>query len=381
MVAFPAGARIGRFVLVAWFTALMVNNAVLTTTGRERVAACVLLPVCAVALLVRRLPWFVAPALLFTTAALLGVTTPLLLVCVTVYDLAVDRRARVAVAGFAGVLTVNAAVELVATSRWLAYDYVPAVILALLALVIGLWRGSRRRTLQLLADQVEHLRIEATLREEAARSQERSRIAAEMHDVLAHRLSLIALHTGVLVARGDELPERVTDRLRLLRATSTAAMADLRDVLGALQVPATAGVTAPVPGRVRHLVDEARSVGQSVDLVIEGSADEVPTTHRLGVYRVVQEALTNVRKHAAGAATTVRIDYRPPVTTVEVTSTGGTAAPDRVRSGYGLVGLRERITALGGRLQSGPTGVGAWRVHATVPHPVVPHTPSDGGTA
>jgi signal transduction histidine kinase len=146
----------------------------------------------------------------------------------------------------------------------------------------------------------------------------------------------------------------------------------LRDVLGALRDPdATRDPSplAPVMREVRDLVDEARSAGQHVETMTDGLPAQAPLTHRLAVYRIVQEALTNARKHADGAEVTVRVDYRPPATCVEVTNPPGAARLDTVGSGYGLVGLRERVTALGGRLTAGPAGAGAWRLAARIPHP------------
>lgn len=365
VVAFLQKARIGRLVLVLLLTAFLTNDAVRSTSGLERVALCVLLPVCGVVLLIRRLPWQAAPLLVFGVAAALGAGGTLPLVCVVLFDLAVEQRLRWAVGGFGGVLVVNSAFDTVDPNSW--ETYISLLIIAALVVLFGLWRGSRRRFVRLLADQVEHLKVEAELREEAARSTERARIAAEMHDVLAHRLSLIALHTGVLVTRGDDLPERVADRLRLLRSASTEALADLRDVLGALHT--TENPVEPISGRLEPLVDQARAAGQQVELTIDGDPESVPTTHRLGVHRIVQEALTNIRKHAAGADATIRVGFRPPATTVEVTNTAGQPAPGVVSSGYGLIGLRERITTLGGTLDTGPIGTGAWRVSATIPHP------------
>ncbi|MFI1196457.1 sensor histidine kinase [Micromonospora sp. NPDC020750] len=357
----------GRAVLVVLLAVFGLHNAATITEGPELVLLCVAIPLCAGVLLARRIPWFVAPVVVSVAAAAWGGLLFLLL-CVALFDLAVDRHVRVALGCVAAVAGVRALVDL-ATATWQIDQYSSLALLSLLSIVSGLWRGSRRRMVQLLADQVKHLQIEGTLREEAARSKERSRIAAEMHDILAHRLSLIALHTGVLVASGDALSPRVTDRLRLLRAASTEALTDLRDVLGALHQPKMSSHLTPVPGQVQQVVDEARAAGQDVEVTVDGSPDLVPTTHRLAVYRVVQEALTNARKHAAGAAVTVHIDYRTPATRVEVTNAAATSAAGAVASGYGLIGLRERITGLGGDLRSGPGGAGSWRLTAHLPHP------------
>ncbi|MFC8760610.1 sensor histidine kinase [Streptomyces sp. NPDC057193] len=223
--------------------------------------------------------------------------------------------------------------------------------------------------MQALHAQVEHLRIERELREQAARGAERSAIAAEMHDVLAHRLSLIALHTGVLATRRDTLPAPVVERLTLLRTASTDALTDLRDVLAhhrraARDRPARSG-----PARCRG--DDRGGTGgrQVIDTAVEGRPEQAPAAHRLAVLRLAQEALTNARKHAPDAPVRVRVDYGPPATLIEVTNPPATGAR-AVPSGFGLVGLRERVEALGGHLTAGPGGAGARRLAARIPHPV-----------
>ncbi|WP_184911533.1 sensor histidine kinase [Kitasatospora gansuensis] len=363
-------AVVGRTVLVAVCALAAVLNAVSIDRDRYLVPVAIAALVCAAALLVPRLRWPVAPVVVTVATAWWG--WPILpLMLLALFDLAVDARARVALGCAVGALGANL-LGVRATSLWSAQSYTSVLLLQPLAVATGLWLGNRRRLVAALSADVEHLRVEAQLREEAAQAAERSRIATEMHDVLAHRLSLIALHTGVLATKSDTLPAPVAERLTLLRTASVEALADLRDVLGALHDPAAArdnSSLAPALREVRELVDEARAAGQDVELACDGAPEQAPTTHRLAVYRVVQEALTNARKHAAGSRVTVRIDYRPPATFVEVTNTPGAPSPDTPASGYGLVGLRERITALGGRLAAGPAGAGAWRLTARVPHP------------
>ncbi|MFF7652168.1 sensor histidine kinase [Streptomyces sp. NPDC007983] len=369
-----ARAAYGRAVLVVALGAIAVQNGASVSEGGYLAPAPVATLLCGVALLVRPLPWQVAP--LLATAATSWWGWPVLpLLLVALFDLAAHRRARVAVTCVAAALGGNL-VTRPATSLWTPQQY-GSVVFLLLVVVGGLWLGNRRRLVAALAAQVDHLRVESRLREEAARAAERSRIAAEMHDVLAHRLSLIALHTGVLATKGDTLPAPVAMRLGLLRTASTEALADLRDVLGALRDPDSAPVhaaLAPVVRDVRELADEARAAGQRVELTADGPPERAPTTHRLAVYRIVQEALTNARKHADGAEVAVRVDYRPPATLVEVTNAPGTPGTgSAVDSGYGLVGLRERVTALGGHLDAGPAGVGTWRLAARIPHPTGTH--------
>ncbi|GHE15912.1 sensor histidine kinase [Streptomyces alanosinicus] len=257
----------------------------------------------------------------------------------------------------------------------------PAVVIAL-----GLWAGSHRRLVVSLGEQVEHLRIERELRAEQARLAERAKIAAEMHDVLAHRLTVLALHTGALQRRAAQLPEPVAERVHLLRHTSTEALADLRDVLGALHMTDTEEPRSTGAGSedLPALLEEARGAGQRVESVIEGVAVAVSTSHRLAIHRVVQEALTNARKHAPGALARVAVRYGPPMSTVVVDNPPGTpSGAGPVASGFGLVGLTERVTALGGRLEFGPSGAGGWRVSAQIPTGGGPSRcdPSDAGAA
>ncbi|WP_241999742.1 sensor histidine kinase [Streptomyces klenkii] len=253
-------------------------------------------------------------------------------------------------------------------SLWATRSYGPLAVL-LVALAFGLWADSRRKLVTSLADQVDHLQVERELRAEAARLEERTRIAAEMHDVLAHRLTVIALHTGALQRRGATLPGPVADRIGLLRTASTDALDDLRDVLGALRRHGSAEpADAREPGlrALSTLLDEARAAGQEIDAAVGGDAGAVPASHRLAVHRLVQKALTNARKHAAGARVRVEVRYGPPESTVVVRN------PDGRRSGaagsdYGLIGLAERVDALGGCLAYGPTGAGGWEVTAGIP--------------
>ncbi|MFF3847141.1 sensor histidine kinase [Streptomyces sp. NPDC002328] len=363
-------AAYGRVVLVALCVLAAALNAASIDGGRYQIPVTGAALLCGASLVVPRWRWPFAPLLVTAATAWWG--WPLLpLLVVALFDLAVDRRARAALVCAVAALGANL-LSYPATALWTAQTYASTLLLPLLAVVLGLWLGSRRRLVEALASDVEHLRIESKLREEAARAAERSRIAAEMHDVLAHRLSLIALHTGVLSTKSDTLPEQVAERLRLLRATSVEALTDLRDVLGALRVPDAVepgSALAPAMRDARELVEEARAAGQHIELTSDGLPEQAPTTHRLAVYRIVQEALTNARKHADGAEVTVHIGYRPMATLVEVTNPPGTPRTDTVSSGYGLVGLRERVTALGGHLSAGPAGAGAWRLAARIPHP------------
>ncbi|MFD0019932.1 sensor histidine kinase [Streptomyces sp. NPDC058382] len=365
-------ATYGRYALVLVLTLAAVQNGASSSGGRYDTVRSAAVLACGLALLSGRRLWWLAPALTTVATGLWGwPVLPLFLIAL--FDLADRRRIRMAVLCSALALAGNAALH-PAASLWIPQKY-GATLFLLLALISGLWMGNRRRLVQALHAQVEHLRTERELRQQAARMAERSAIAAEMHDVLAHRLSLIALHTGILATKKDTLPDPVIERLSLLRTASTDALTDLRDVLGALHTAETvsaARTPAPVLRNVEEMIQQARSAGQTVNVTVEGSPSQVPAAHRLAVYRLVQEALTNARKHAPDAPVGVRITYVPPATLVEVTNppgTGLTGVPP-VPSGFGLIGLRERVEALGGHLNAGPSGAGTWRLAARIPHPV-----------
>ena len=252
---------------------------------------------------------------------------------------------------------------------WVTRSYGP-LLLPAVVLVLGMWTAGRRRLVATLAEQVDHLRVERELRAERARLEERARIAAEMHDVLAHRLTVLALHAGALQCRAAELPAQLVDRIDLLRATSTEALRDLRDVLGVLRDASPAGARAEPPAthELSVLLDEARGAGQVVDAAVDGDPEATPVSHRLAVYRLVQEALTNARKHAAGAPVSVTVHYGPPVSTVEVRNpAGASSGAATVSGGYGLIGVTERVAALGGQLEHGPSGPRGWQVTASIP--------------
>ncbi|MGY0020449.1 sensor histidine kinase [Streptomyces sp. YJ-C3] len=364
-------AAYGRYGLVVLLTLAAVQNTASSAGGHYGGARTAVALACGLALLLRRGPWWLAPALTTAAAGVWG--WPMLpLFLLALFDLASRRRTLAAVVCSAVALTGNAVLRPV-VSLWSPQPY-GSVLFVLLAVVGGLWMGNRRRLVEALNTQVDHLRTERELREQAARMAERSAIAAEMHDVLAHRLSLIALHTGVLATKKDALPDPVVERLSLLRTTSTEALTDLRDVLGALRTDTSAATDPPAPALrdVEEMIGQSRAAGQVIGTMVEGSPEQAPAAHRLAVYRLVQEALTNARKHAPDAPVHVRVDYGPPATLIEVTNPPSTnlhGAP-AVPSGFGLIGLRERVEALGGHLNAGPGGAGTWRLAARIPHPV-----------
>ncbi|GAA3749406.1 sensor histidine kinase [Micromonospora maritima] len=228
----------------------------------------------------------------------------------------------------------------------------------------GLWIGARRDVLAALRDRAERLEREQEARADRVRAQERARIAREMHDVVAHRVSLMVVHAGALeVTTAD--PATV-ETAALIRSTGRAALTDLREVLGVLrQEP-----PLPLPGRdaVGDLVRESRAAGLRVGLTDEVTPGPVPGAVARTVHRVVQEGLTNVRKHAPDAAVAVRLRQLPEGIEVSVRNDPSDRdGPVLPGAGLGLVGLRERVELTGGRLSAGPTPDGGFLLRALVP--------------
>ncbi len=239
-----------------------------------------------------------------------------------------------------------------------------------LAVSTGAYIGARRDLVAALRERAARAEAEQDVRAEQARLAERSRIAREMHDVLAHKVTLIAMHAGALEVQAAPSMEQVAVSAELIRITAREAMEDLRDVLGMLRDPAANGTElAPPPRRddIARVVEASRAAGMHAELRME--LDELPDPIARTAHRVVREGLTNVHKHARGAATTVTVSGgEERGVTVEVVNqrpVGGVSLLPG--SGVGLLGLRERVSLLGGTLESGPCAAGGWRLAAWLP--------------
>jgi len=197
---------------------------------------------------------------------------------------------------------------------------------------------------------------------------ERARIASELHDVVTHNVSVMVVQAGAARRVLDSSPGDAREALFAVEASGRTAMGELRHLLGLLAPAGQADDAALVPqpglGQVRTLVDRVRAAGLDVELSVAG-ARELPPGVDLAAYRVVQETLTNVIKHAGAARAVVCVEYRPGELVITVTDDGSLASP--VSGGRGLIGLRERIGIYGGELDAGPRPGGGWRVSARIP--------------
>jgi signal transduction histidine kinase len=331
------------------------------------------------------------------------------------YSTAITIAAAVFAAYFAVVYSKNRPAALgclVAGAIIAAFDYskigpqVPAWLIPLLVLLptvalgylMRMWRQRAGVSAARLV-RAEAGHVAATRR---AVAEERARIAAELHDVVTHNVSVMVVQAGAGRRVLDTSPAVAREAMIAIEASGRTAMTELRHLLGLLAPPAgpeldssaaagasgLAGVpdavgTAPDQGGLRPqpglddipaLVGRVRATGLPVELSVTGTKRELPQGPDLAAYRVVQEALTNVIKHASTARTNVRIDYRARDLLIDVSNAraaAGGAGPGSAvgvgGSGRGLIGLRERIAIYGGSLEVGPRPAGGWRVRATIP--------------
>jgi signal transduction histidine kinase len=259
--------------------------------------------------------------------------------------------------------------------------YVPQLLLGLLVTGViigwGLFVRAQRELVRSLRERAKRLQSEQRLKVEQAREAERLRIAREMHDVLAHRVSLLSLHAGALEFRPDASPEEIAEAAGVIRATAHAALEDLRGVVGVLRDGGEdSGPEPPQPtlDQIPGLIEESRAAGMRVRSHIK-PMDPLPAALGRTAYRVVQEGLTNARKHAPGAAVDVAVsageDGGLVVEVVSRRPVGVAAAPaaggQLPGGGTGLVGLAERVALAGGKLHHGPDATGDFVLRATLP--------------
>jgi signal transduction histidine kinase len=292
---------------------------------------------------------------------------------VAVYSVAAYGDRWVALAGLA-VAEAGLAVVQLTPGRTGANTWVGNMGFLAAAWLLGHFVGVRRLYVLQLEERTAELE---QAREELARravTEERLRLARELHDVVAHAMSVIAVQSGVGAHIANTQPKEAAKALTAIEATSRAAREELRRLLGVLrQADGPQGDLAPVPGLadLEGLLAELAKAGLAVKLRVNGTRPPLPAGVDLSAYRIVQEALTNVVKHAGSARAQVVIGYGDQDVKVEVTDDGRgavTSASDgRAGTGHGLIGMRERVAAFGGDLEIGPGPDGGFRVAARLP--------------
>jgi signal transduction histidine kinase len=329
----------------------------------------------------RRHPVGAAGACLTATlASLLLVPVPPYAAVVATYAVAAHDRGnrwRAAAVGLAllGVLGA-AAVRWEDAAPWLSTAALVTVV-AVLAGALSRVRGAEVEALRERADALERERDAAAAR---AVAEERLRVARDLHDLVGHGLSAIAVQASTArVALRLGAVDTATDAVTAVETVTRESLTEMRQVLGVLRTPAAAP-EQPAPGLqdVGALVARTAAAGCVVSTEVTGDLSGVPASVSLAAYRILQESLTNVVKHAAGAAVTVRVAASPDAVQLVVEDIPATVDPPsgptvipvpapRPAGGYGVAGMRERAAAFGGELVAGPTGAAGWRVTARVP--------------
>ncbi|MGW6739784.1 sensor histidine kinase [Streptomyces sp. NPDC055025] len=375
----------------------------------------------AVLLVRRRWPFAVVLVSIAITPAEMGYLMGL----VGLYTLAASEAPRRIIGALAGMSLVGTLIVTFVRTRQnvadTAFDsarwYVPVVAVLMSVgltappVLFGLYVGARRRLMESLRERADSLEQELSLladraeqRAEWARTEERTRIAREMHDVVAHRVSLMVVHAAALQAVALKDPPKAVKNAALVGDMGRQALTELREMLGVLRageqvaarkaadgvpgevfspgVPlaavgraaaaaaAAAAGDGPGMGDIEALVGQSRETGMVVELSVQGESRPYAPEVEQTAYRVVQEALTNVLKHAAGAKVMVRLAHREAEVAMQVEngpSDGGAQDAGLPSGGNGLVGMRERVLALGGVFVSGETDAGGFRVSAVLP--------------
>jgi signal transduction histidine kinase len=288
---------------------------------------------------------------------------------VALYTIGSTRSWEAAIAGCALVLGTGFGYILLGGND-LQYDDLLATALACaVAAGVGLYVGSRRTSLSALEERAARLDRERELLAERAVAEERVRIAQELHDVVAHNVSLIVVQAQALAATVPD--PRVVSATDGIAELGREAMAEMHRTLRLLRMDDRAA-RAPQPGLgdLDGLLERSRAAGLRVEVAVEGEPRPLPQSVDLSAFRIVQEALTNVVKHAGRASTHVLVGYRPEALELTIRDSGDprTPAPARAAGGHGLIGMRERAALFGGTLTAGPCDGRGFEVHASLPY-------------
>jgi signal transduction histidine kinase len=254
-----------------------------------------------------------------------------------------------------------------------------AQVSAILAVFAGSWLlgdniRTRRAYLRELEDRADRLEREREESIRRAAADEQARIARELHDIITHNVSVMTVQAAAAGDVFDTQPGRVREALDSIELTGREALTELRRLLGRVRPEDGGAELAPQPGlaRLDALLEQVRAAGLQVDLTVEGEPRELPIGLDLSAYRIVQEALTNILKHAHASKATVHIRYESDAIELEVVDDGRGSAPDETQRGQGIIGMRERAALVGGALRVGRAPGGGFAVDARIPLPEPP---------
>jgi signal transduction histidine kinase len=313
----------------------------------------------------RRFPLPVLAVVASATAvevAVYGSTFPLA-AAVAVYTVAaqLDRRTSLIASAVSG-----AAISLLALARDGYQSLVQTLLLFAIAWVVGDNLGTRRAYLNELELRAERLEREQQAEAARAVAEEQARIARELHDVIAHNVSVMVVQAAAGRDAFDDRPQRAREALETIEATGRSALKELRRLLSAVRDGDPQYEPLPGVSRLPSLIDQVRASGLEVALEVVGTSTPLPAAVDLSAYRVVQEALTNTLKHALASRVDVRLHYGTNELEVDVRD-DGRATGNGAGTGSGLIGMRERLAAAGGTLSAGPAAGGGYAVKARFP--------------
>jgi signal transduction histidine kinase len=362
-------------VLDAGLTALVgvpvVASTVVAGADDDRVFVGALFGVAAVLPLLFRRRW---PVPVLAAVLAVAVISPVdgqyaLPMVVALYTIGSLRSWEVTIAAAASVVATGVVYQLAGGPDLTSEDLIATALLCAVGAGLGLYVGSKRASLDALSERAERLDRERELLAERAVAEERVRIAQELHDVVAHNVSLIVVQAQALGATVAD--DRVTAATEGIADLGRQAMAEMHRTLKLLRANEDqAAYLAPQPGLadLDDLLERARAAGLPVEFAVEGDPRPLSQSVDLSAFRIVQEALTNVLKHAGRAPTTVVLGYRADALEVTIRDTGDGAPHANGVGGHGLVGMRERAAIFGGSLTAAPRGDHGFEVHAVLPY-------------
>lgn len=340
-----------------------------TTDGHPRGTGIALAFAQALPLLVRRR--FPLPVLTAVLAALVAThftidVLPLFALGVAAYTVASHTERRVALS--AALLTLLAlSIPPIHHGGGARDSYVHAIIFASAAWILGDNVRTKRAYYRELEDRAERLEREQGEHARRAAAEEQARIARELHDVIAHSVSVMVVQATAANDVFDKQPERAREALRSIEESGRSALTELRRLLGVMRT-SDVDRLEPQPGlaALESLVDQVRAAGLEVELKLDTDLGELPTGVDLSAYRIVQEALTNTLKHAQASQARVRVSRNASALELDI-SDDGAGSSEEAPEGHGLIGMRERAALLGGVLEAGPGENGGFAVRARFP--------------
>ena len=321
-------------------------------------------------LLVRRRWPFAVLACIVIAAVLSPAGLPYVLpLIVGLYTIGAHRSWKAAIAAYCAVVLTALAYALAGGTRFDPVDVIPIALLGAIAAGAGIYIGSKRTSITTLEGETARLVRERQLLAERAVAEERVRIAQELHDVIAHNVSLIVVQAQALGATHAD--EQVTAATEGIADLGRRTMAEMHRTLRLLRAGDDAPEYLPQPGLgdLDNLLAQSRAAGVPVELAVEGAPRRLAQSVDLSAFRIVQEALTNVVKHAGRARTAVTITYGPEALELTIVDSGNHQEGRRgAPGGHGLIGMRERTALFGGTLTAGPRPGQGFEVHASLPY-------------